>query len=155
MDCYMNIYVDDYFMNNLDWWIIICMLMLNYYDAIWCCHKWWIWYDLWIDIRIYTLMVYYMNNLLMNYYMKICIYVDDYYMNNLLVEYYMKVCIYVDDYYMNNLLRNYYMNAYFELTWWLYDVAIKWWIITWMFICWWTMIWTAYVDLTWWISMRL
>jgi len=85
--------------------------MLNYYDAIWCGHKWWIWYDLWIDIWIYTLMVYYMNNLLMNYYMKICIYVDDYYMNNLLMEYYMKVCIYVDDYYMNNLLRNYYMNC--------------------------------------------
>jgi len=136
---YMSI---NYFMNNLDWWIIICMLMLNYYDAIWCGHIWWIWYDLWIDIWIYTLMVYYMNNLLMSYYMKICIYVDDYYMNNLLMEYYMKVCIYVYDYYMNNLLMNYYMNAYAELTWWFYDVAIKWWTITWMFI-------------RWWISMRL
>jgi len=49
----------------------------------------------------------------------------------------------------------YYMNAYVELTWWLYDVAIKWWTITRMFICWWTMIWNAYVELTWWISMRL
>jgi len=39
-----------------------------------------------------------------------------YYMNNLLMNYYMKICIYVDDYYMNNLLRNYYMNAYVELT---------------------------------------
>jgi len=58
---------------------------------------------------------YYMNNLLMKYYMKVCIYVDDYYMNNLLMKYYMKVCIYVDDYYMNNLV-NYYMNAYVELT---------------------------------------
>jgi len=28
----------------------------------------------------------------------------------------------------DNLLTNYYMNAYVELTWWLYDVAIKWWI---------------------------
>jgi len=54
--------------------------------------------------------------------------IDDYYMNNLLMKYYMKVCIYVDDYYMNNLLMNYYMNAYVELTWWLYDVAIKWWM---------------------------
>jgi len=44
------------------------------------------------------------------------------------MNYYMKVCIYVDDCYMNNLLMNYYMNAYVELTWWLYDVAIKWWI---------------------------
>ena len=50
---------------------------------------------------------------------------------------------------------NYYMHAYVELTWWFYDVEIKWWIITWMFICWWTMIWNAYVELTWWISMRL
>jgi len=33
------------------------------------------------------------------------------------MNYYMKVCIYVDDYYMNNLLMNYYMNAYVELTW--------------------------------------
>jgi len=49
---------------------------------------------------------------------------------------------------------NYYTHAYVELTWWFYDVAIKWWIITWMFICWWTMIWNAYVELTWWISMR-
>jgi len=64
----------------------------------------------------------------MKYYMKVCIYVDDYYMNNLLMKYYMKVCIYVDDYYMNNLLMNYYMNAYVELTWGLYDGAIKWWI---------------------------
>ena len=71
------------------------------------------------------------------------------------------------NYFMNNLdwwnikwgyvymLMIYYMNAYVELTWWLYDVAIKWWTITWMFICWWTMIWNAYVELTWWISMRL
>jgi len=49
----------------------------------------------------------------------------------------------------------YYMHAYVELTWWFYDVAIKWWIITWMFIRWWTMIWTTYVELTWGISMRL
>jgi len=53
------------------------------------------------------------------------------------------------------MLMNYYVNAYVELTWWLYDVAIKWWIITWTFICWWIMIWNAYVELTWWISMRL
>ena len=33
----------------------------------------------------------------MNYYMKVCIYVDDYYTNNLLMKYYMKVCIYVDE----------------------------------------------------------
>ena len=32
------------------------------------------------------------------------------------MNYYMKVCIDVDDYYMNNLLMNYYMNAYVELT---------------------------------------
>jgi len=32
------------------------------------------------------------------------------------MNYYMKVCIYVDDYYMNNLLMNYYMNAYVKLT---------------------------------------
>ena len=32
------------------------------------------------------------------------------------MNYYMKVCIYVDDYYMNNLLMDYYMNAYVELT---------------------------------------
>jgi len=71
------------------------------------------------------------------------------------MKYYMKVCIYADDFCMNNLLMNYYMNAYVELTWWLCDVTIKWWIITWMFICWWTMIWNAYVELTWRISMRL
>jgi len=42
----------------------------------------------------------------------------------------MKVCIYVDDYYMNvYMLMNYYVNAYVELTWWLYDVAIKWWLL--------------------------
>ena len=32
------------------------------------------------------------------------------------MNYYMKVCIHVDDYYMNNLFMNYYMNAYAELT---------------------------------------
>ena len=30
------------------------------------------------------------------------------------MNYYMKVCIYVDDYYMNNLFMDYYMNAYVE-----------------------------------------
>ena len=35
------------------------------------------------------------------------------------MNYYIKVGIYVDDYYMN---------AYVEVIWWLYDVAIKWWI---------------------------
>jgi len=35
------------------------------------------------------------------------------------MNYYMKVCIYVDDYYTNDLLMNYYMNAYVELTWWI------------------------------------
>jgi len=49
-------------------------------------------------------------------------------MNNLIDELLHKGSIYVDDYYTNNLLMNYYMNAYVELTWWLYDVAIKWWI---------------------------
>jgi len=33
------------------------------------------------------------------------------------------------------MLMNYYMNAYAELTWWLYDVAIKWWIL--MGLCCW------------------
>ena len=32
------------------------------------------------------------------------------------MNYYMKVCMCVDDYYMNNLLMNYDMNAYVELT---------------------------------------
>jgi len=31
------------------------------------------------------------------------------------MNYYMKVCIYVDDYHMNKLLLNYYMNALVEL----------------------------------------
>ena len=32
------------------------------------------------------------------------VHIDGLYMNNLLMKYYMKVCIYVDDYYMNNLV---------------------------------------------------
>jgi len=43
----------------------------------------------------------------------------NYYMMYMSMEYYMKVCIYVDDCYMNNLLMNYYMSAYVEIIWWL------------------------------------
>jgi len=43
----------------------------------------------------------------------------------------MKVCIYVDDYYMDDFVN--------EL---LHEG---------MYICWWTMIWNAYVELTWWL----
>jgi len=39
-------------------------------------------------------------------------------MNNLLMKYYMKVCIYVDDYYMNNFV-NELLHEGMYICWWL------------------------------------
>jgi len=54
-----------WYMKCTYWWIIICMLMLNYY----------------------------MMYMSIEYYMKVYICVDDYYMNNLLLNYYMNVYV--------------------------------------------------------------
>ena len=70
MNYYMNAYVEltwfsCWYMKCTRWWIIVCMLMLNYY----------------------------MMYMSMEYYMKVCIYVDDCYMNNLLMNYYMSAYV--------------------------------------------------------------